>query len=152
MNRVVGVGTRRRRGASIRHGVALFITCCGLAGLLAACGSGDAPLAVVDPGAAPLQPTYSQAKGILDYYCLPCHGGGGGARREPAPAVEEDGESIDVSSCEAIHQSLSGILDTSVDGNSMPPGALPRLTEREKLTLKRWIAQGACSPCTQGCP
>ena len=34
---------------------------------------------------------------------------------------------------------------------SMPPGALPRLNEVEKLTIARWIEQGACAPCNP-CP
>lgn len=161
MKREDGTGMGWRRGVSARRGAALFVAAYGLAGLLVACGSGNAPLAVVDPGAAPLNPTYEQARGILDRYCLPCHGGGGGAREDLPPVAsahgttnapeDEGGENIDVSSCAAIHASLTGIMNTSVNGNSMPPGALPRLTEREKLTVARWIAQGACSPCTQ-CP
>lgn len=73
------------RGAAHRRGVRGRARVLGLATLLflvSSCGSGDLPLAVVDPAAAPAQPTYEQAKRILDRYCLPCHvdPDGGGMR------------------------------------------------------------------------
>jgi uncharacterized membrane protein len=146
------------RGAAHRRGVHGRARVLGLATLLflvPSCGSGDLPLAVVDPAAAPAQPTYDQAKLILDRYCLPCHGGGGApqARAHPARLAEDgEGEGASYGDCASIQSGLEGILSTSVRGNSMPPGALPRLSERDRLILERWIAQGACSPCTVGCP
>jgi hypothetical protein len=122
---------------------------------LPSCGSGDLPLEAVDPDAAPLRPTYEQAAAVLDHYCVPCHGGApqptpAGAAR-PAGAREE-GEGGDYSTCAGIQQGLPGIVSTVLFKGSMPPGALPRVPEREKLLLRRWIEQGACSPCTGGCP
>ena len=132
-----------RRSGRIRaaRGGRLLIAAAAIVAL-ASCGSGERTLGVVDPLAAPLAPTFEQAKRILDRKCLPCHDGGGEA---------EGGEDADYSTCQGIVAGVGGILDTAVDGNSMPPGALPRLTEREKLLLRRWIDQGACAPCNP-CP
>jgi hypothetical protein len=42
-----------------------------------------------------------------------------------------------------------------VDEGTMPPGAWPRLTEEQRLTLHNWqdaIRTGqACYPCDEGC-
>ena len=122
------------RGALLLAAAALLTLC--------SCGSGERTLGVADPLAAPLAPTYEQARQILDRRCLVCHDGGGEA---------EGGEDTDYSTCRGIVAGVGGILRTSVDGGSMPPGALPRLTEREKLILRRWIEQGACAPCNP-CP
>lgn len=121
------------------------------------CGFGDKPLGVVDPEAAPATPTYQQVKAILDRRCLVCHGGGSGGDRAaaiaraglaPAAAQEDD---QNYSDCAGVVADLGGILRTAVLDASMPPGALPRLTEVEKLTVSRWIEQGACAPC-RPCP
>lgn len=122
----------------------------------AGCGSGSQPLAVVDPQAAAATPTFEQVRSILDLRCLGCHGGGGnatsaGTARVHPTAVAEDGEGADYSSCQGIVSGVEGILRTGVDGGSMPPGALPRLTETEKLIIRRWVQQGTCAPCN-GCP
>ena len=97
------------------------------------CGSGDKTLGVADPLAAPLHPTYEQVRVILDRRCVSCHDAGD--------------EEHNYSTCEGITSDLDGILDSSVFGGSMPPGALPRLTEREKLIIDRWTGDGALSPC-----
>ena len=118
------------------------------AGVLAAgavilsCGSGEKTLGVADPLAAPPHPTYEQVRVILDRRCLSCHDKGG----EGDEGGEDDDP--DYSTCAGILADLGGILDTAVLDGSMPPGALPRLTEREKLILTRWIDDGAPSPCT----
>jgi uncharacterized membrane protein len=104
---------------------------------ISSCGSGEKTLGVADPLAAPLTPTYEQAKAILDRKCVGCHGSGS----------ETESDNPNYSSCAGIEAGLEGILTSSVFGGSMPPGALPRLTEREKLILDRWIGQGAHSPC-----
>jgi len=125
---------------------------------LAGCSSGDRTLAEVDPDAAPATPTYEQVVAILDRDCVPCHKGG---INSPQPLTSlvprEDGEGEDddadpnYDSCEGIQEGLQGIIDTAIEGSSMPPGAWPRLDERKQLILSRWIEQGACSPCTN-CP
>jgi hypothetical protein len=99
--------------------------------LLCACGSGDLPLEVVDPEAAPLQPTFAQVQAILERHCAPCHDRGG----------------RDYSSCDGIERDLDGLRGTVLESGSMPPGAWPRLDERQKLLLERWLEQGACAPC-----
>lgn len=65
----------------------------------------------------------------------------------PAPLAAEDEGGGDYSTCQGIEAGLEGILHAAVEAGSMPPGAMPRLTEREKLIVSRWIDQGACSPC-----
>ena len=124
------------------------------------CGSGKLPLEVVDPAAAPLNPTYEQVVPILDRSCVPCHrGGGGGAPASSArvasglaarPAARDsggEGEGSDYSTCAGIEAGLEGLRRSVLVTGSMPPGAWPRLDEREKLIVKRWIENGACSPC-----
>lgn len=123
---------------SRRRDAVLLLTVLGLVAL-AGCAAGDKTLVEVDPEAAPLEPTYQQVVAILDRSCVPCHSGG----------ERDDGGSYDT--CEGIEADLGGILRTAVDEGSMPPGAWPRLTETERLVLRRWVANGACSPC-KNCP
>jgi len=133
----------------------LFLISCFAALLcfLAGCTSGDRTLADVDPDAAPANPTYEQVVAILDRSCVPCHSAGNAS---PVPLTsldsreggEGDDSDPDYDSCEGIQDGLSGIIDTAISEASMPPGAWPRLNERERLILIRWIGQGACSPCT----
>ncbi|MEK7348510.1 MAG: hypothetical protein AABZ94_06530 [Candidatus Eisenbacteria bacterium] len=130
--------TRSRSGTGRAFAVAaLFVA----AASVTSCGAGEKTLGIADPLAAPLAPTYEEAKSILDRKCVGCHGGGGESEAEPGS------DDRNYSSCAGILADLNGILSTSVVGGSMPPGALPRLTEREKLILDRWAALGAHSPC-----
>ena len=140
------------------HRARSFLLAAGAGAFLTSCGFGDQPLGVVDPGAAPATPTYQQVKAILDHRCLACHGGGSGgdraaaiARAGLAPTAASEDDDRDYSDCAGISADLDGILNAAVVEGSMPPGALPRLTEREKLIVERWILQGACSPC-RPCP
>lgn len=112
------------------------------------CGSGSETLGVVDPLAAPLAPTYEQVREIVERRCVGCHGGTGENVTAPGEDERDDPHYGD---CAGIVSGVAGILETSVDGGSMPPGALPRMTEREKLILRRWAANGACAPCNP-CP
>ena len=108
------------------------------------CAAGEGTLAAVDPEAAPLRPTYEEVFAIVEFACAPCHQESGG---------DEPGEDdLDYSTCAGIQRGLDGIRTTALTGGSMPPGAWPRLTEREKLLIERWMEQGACSPCTSPCP
>lgn len=116
-----------------------------LAGLACAgCGSGSQPLSVVDPAAAPLHPTYTQAETILKRACAPCHksSGGGAAGGE----FEND---LDYGGCAGITSagSIDGVRRSVFQRGDMPPGAWPRLDQREQLILERWIADGAKGPC-----
>ena len=103
-----------------------------LALTVAACSSGDALLEQVDPEAVALQPTFEQANAIIERECNACHSG----LAEPR-----------LDSCEAVRRNLGGILEEVFDDNSMPPGAWPRLSSEDRLTLWRWITQGAQGPC-----
>jgi mono/diheme cytochrome c family protein len=131
-----------------------------LAAVLAAvtgCASGDGTLATVDPEAAPLHPTYDEVFDIVEFNCAPCHGDGGddaalGAGAELRDDGYGEGEDQDYSTCQGIQEGIEGLRRTVLDEGSMPPGAWPRLTEREKLVIRRWITEGACSPCTSPCP
>jgi mono/diheme cytochrome c family protein len=111
--------------------------------VLSSCSSGDLPLEAVDPNAAPLHPSYEQVAVILQRSCVPCHASGGSP---PPPGGE--GEEVDYSTCAGTHAGLEGLRRTVLGKGSMPPGAWPRLDEREKLLLKRWMDEGACSPCS----
>lgn len=134
----------------------ILLSCLALAACLG-CGAGSEPLATLDPAAAPLFPTYDEVALVLDRACVPCHSASGklaadGGARPPSVFEDDDGAS-NYDTCDGIVAGLDGILRTAVDGGSMPPGAWPRLDEREKLLIRRWIDQGACSPCNpSACP
>ena len=111
-------------------------------------GSGDLPLDQVDPDAAPAAPTYDQVYAILQRACVPCHDGGSEApAMQSAPSPQEDGEDdLNLENCVDIVAQRDGIVET-IDDNTMPPGALPRLSSVEKLLIGRWVEQGAVAPC-----
>jgi uncharacterized membrane protein len=111
------------------------------------CASGDRPLDAVDPQAVPQNPTYDQVFAIVHNRCATCHDGGGG---------ESEGEyfraselAIDVpplTTCTDI-VALRDDIVTRVEDNTMPPGAMPRLSSAEKLLIRRWVENGAPAPC-----
>ncbi len=145
---------KSKTGANARRVIARGMILLALLAL-AGCGAGSEPLSSVDPAAAPLAPSYDEVALILDRACVACHSASGklsyvGFARIPSAFEDDDGSST-YDTCDGILAGLAGILRTSVDGGSMPPGALPRLDEREKLVIRRWIDQGACSPC-RPCP
>ncbi|HEX5131506.1 MAG TPA: hypothetical protein VFX92_03350 [Candidatus Krumholzibacteria bacterium] len=108
------------------------VVCVPLLLLVASCqGSGDLPLDQVDAEAVVAEPTYDQVHAIVQRACDSCHAG----RAEPA-----------LESCLDIVEQRNSILDTA-EANTMPPGALPRLTSEEKLAIRRWIDAGAPAPC-----
>ena len=112
---------------------------------LSGCGSGNQPLSVVDPAAAPAHPTYTQAETILLRACAPCHRSSGGA----AGTGGEQEDDLDYSSCAGITSvgSVEGVRRSVFERGDMPPGAWPRLDQREQLILERWIADEAKGPC-----
>lgn len=123
----------------------------------AACGSGDLPLDEVDPDAAPQIPTFDQVNSIFKRSCVPCHTGDNtdSNNTNQMPLLpgngDDDGEDDDnflpYDTCEQILNDIGNILTEAVTDESMPPGAWPRLTEREKLIIIRWLETGACAPC-----
>jgi uncharacterized membrane protein len=100
--------------------------------LFAACGSGDRPLDQIDPDSVPDPPAYEQVFAIIDRECVPCHSG-------------DDGPP-DFSTCTAVVAERDKIWER-IDNNTMPPGAWPRLSSEERLTIRRWIDDGAPAPC-----
>lgn len=120
-----------------------------MAALLFACdGSGDLPLDQVDPDAVPANPTYDQVYAVLDNRCVMCHTGGDdgdGDGSGYASATAGDAEP-DLTDCDQIVTRRFDILD-QVESNTMPPGAMPRLTSEQKLLIQRWVANGAPAPC-----
>ena len=122
-----------------------------VAAVLACNGSGDLPLDQVDPEAAPANPTYDQVFTILHNRCVMCHTGegedeGGGelvTLRERATTGDAE---PDLTDCVEIVALRDDILQ-QVEENTMPPGAMPRLTNEQKLTIRRWVENGAPAPC-----
>lgn len=119
-----------------------------------ACGSGDLPLDEVDPDSVPANPTYDQVYAIIDRACVPCHNDGdedddeGGEDYAPAKggtALALEG-AFDLSTCTAVVARRADSWATIVN-NTMPPGAWPRLTSAERLTIQRWMDNGAPAPC-----
>jgi uncharacterized membrane protein len=114
-----------------------------------ACASGDDTLDAVDPQAVDANPTYEQVFAILHNRCVLCHDGDGEGEGDlayggPALAAEDDLPGFE--DCTSIVASRNDILER-VEDNTMPPGALPRLTSEEKLTIRRWVENGAPAPC-----
>jgi uncharacterized membrane protein len=140
----MGIAEPPRR---VRSSFATILFAAMLAGA-AGCGSGDLPLDQVDPGAAPAVPTYDQVYAILQRACVPCHGGGSSApATQSAFSPQEDGgEDLNLENCVDIVAQRDGILER-IENNTMPTGALPRLTSVEKLLIRRWVEQGAVAPC-----
>jgi uncharacterized membrane protein len=140
----MGIAEPPRR---VRFPLAAILLAMTLATIAACGGSGDLPLDQVDPEAAPAVPTYDQVYAILQRACVPCHSGGGDAPvTQSAASPQEDGGDLDLENCVDIVAQRDGILET-IDNNTMPTGALPRLTSVEKLLIRRWVEQGAVAPC-----
>ena len=115
--------------------------------ILAACASGDRPLDEIDPASVTANPTYDQVFAIIDRECVSCHQEGDGeasdATAATAALLEDD---TNLSDCVSIVAQRENIWDT-IDNNTMPPGALPRLSSEERLIIRRWIDNGAPAPC-----
>ena len=111
----------------------------------AGCGSGDLTLDEADPNAVAQRPSWDQVNAIFQRQCVPCHTGDGDAedlRYGPAGGAEPGLES-----CDAIIENFRLCYDRIFVTNDMPPGAWPRLTSEEKLTIQRWFEAGADAPC-----
>lgn len=116
------------------------------------------PAPAIDSGVGVSAPTFAEVAPIVEDSCLRCH----------HPAIRLAG-GVDLSSSRAVVAGRIGLVCTSVgpevidafaddlvplsgtstvpcDGHvplSMPPGAQPRLTVDEQVTLARWVARGA---------
>ena len=125
------------------------------AGALGCNGSGDLPLDQVDPEAVSQNPTYDQVFAILHNRCVMCHEGegddggedeGGYSVAPGKPRIVAGETEPDLSDCVEIVSFRDDILE-QIENNLMPPGAMPRLTSEQKLTIRRWIDNGAEAPC-----
>jgi len=116
------------------------------------CGSGDQPLEAVDPNAAPADPDYTLVFNIIHNECTPCHGGGGGNVADAGVRSRDDipllgaGVAPPLETCDEIYVWRRNI-EQVIENNTMPPGAWPRLSEVDKLIVKRWLENGAKVPC-----
>ena len=122
-------------------------------------GSGDLPLDQVDPQAVSEDPTYDQVFAILHNSCVSCHDSGGdddddddddgGYGTAPGTKTRIVADDLpDFTDCVEIVAFRDDILE-QIEDNLMPPGAMPRLTSEQKLTIRRWIDNGAAAPCNQ---
>lgn len=114
-----------------------------LLSILAACASGDRTLNEADPGIVAQRPAYAQVEPIFQADCVPCHSGTderAGRRLTTMVAIAND---PGLESCQSIVNNLEDVVEEIFDKNSMPPGAWPRLTSKERLTIERWIDGGA---------
>ncbi|HEU4928845.1 MAG TPA: hypothetical protein VFU38_03375 [Candidatus Krumholzibacteria bacterium] len=117
-------------------------------------GSGDLPLDQVDPEAVSANPTYDQVFAILHNRCVMCHQGededddddDGGYGVTPGTRFATGEAEPDLSDCVEIVSFRDDILE-QIENNLMPPGAMPRLTNEQKLTIRRWVENGAEAPC-----
>jgi uncharacterized membrane protein len=116
---------------------------------LFACGAGDMPLDDVDPSAAPLEPAFDQVNSIIQRQCVPCHSSSNADddKKEDENNEDDAEDFLPYETCDMIVGNAPYIYYEAVEEGSMPPGAWPRLTEREKLIIKRWIENGVCAPC-----
>jgi len=118
------------------------------------CGKGNLTLEQADPGAVPLDPDFKLVFDIIDRQCVPCHGAGSDSTGGDVPAQQNPGGETgvlgvgpDLSTCVLIVRNRFAIQRDVLDTRRMPPGAWPRLTSEETLTIQRWLVNGAKAPC-----
>lgn len=134
----------RNRGPVLGWSLGLVLVPAALAllALASACGQGDKTLLEADPGAVSAAPTYEDVRAIVDLNCVPCHKGqGSDVTIRP-----------NLQTCEGLTGDLTRVIQDAVVLEKMPPGAWPRLSEEDKLTITRWFDNGACAPCQDPCP
>ena len=118
-----------------------------LVAMMVACSSGDLTLNQADPTIVPQKPVFAQVYPIFQRDCIPCHAGTDeGSGREGADKVASRNDP-GMESCRSIVNNLDDIVDEVFIKNSMPPGAWPRLTSKERLTIERWVDAGPEASC-----
>jgi len=125
----------------------VFLLLIAIAVAFTACSSGDKTLNDVDPQAVTATPTFDQVNAIMHNKCVMCHDSGSGedGSNDFRLVLQTDGIQP-LNTCTDIVAQRFDILDR-VQDNTMPPGVMPRLTSEEKLTIERWVANGAPAPC-----
>jgi len=116
------------------------------AAAFAACASGDKTLDTVYPNAVALNPTFDQVNAIIHNKCVMCHdsGSGGEDNGNDYLLLEDDMQSFET--CTQIVAEGESILERIQD-NTMPPGAMPRLSSEDRLIIQRWVENGKPAPC-----
>jgi uncharacterized membrane protein len=136
----------------MRRRIITFLILAVFAVALAGCASGDQTLDAVDPQAVPDEPTYEAVFAIIQNKCNLCHDDGEGDDDDDddyfvaGAAALADDDIPALNDCTSIVAQRLEILD-QVENNTMPPGAMPRLTSEEKLKIRRWVENGAPAPC-----
>lgn len=132
----------RRR---FRVSLLILVLLAALAAVFAACSSGDKTLDAVDPNAVTANPTFDQVNAIMHNQCVSCHTSGSG-ESEGGSDFRFALDTQPLNTCTDIVAQRFDILDR-VQNNTMPPGALPRLSSEDKLIIQRWVENGAPAPC-----
>ncbi len=118
-----------------------------IAALFAACASGDKTLDSVDPNAVALNPTFDQVNAIIHNKCVMCHDSGSGGEDNGGNdnlLLEDDLPAFET--CTQIVAEAESILERIQD-NTMPPGAMPRLSSEDRLIIQRWVENDKPAPC-----
>ncbi|HET6463635.1 MAG TPA: hypothetical protein VFH33_07530 [Candidatus Krumholzibacteria bacterium] len=117
--------------------------------ILASCASGDKTLDAVDPNAVALNPTFDQVNAIIHNKCVMCHDSGSGGKDSGGNdfrLVVENDDMQPFETCTQIVAEGESILERIQD-NTMPPGAMPRLSSEDRLIIQRWVENGKPAPC-----
>lgn len=127
---------------SFGWGAILLLT----ASVFFACTSGDQTYSALEPEGVPAEPTLAQVRPVIDRFCVPCHQSGhdGG---EPGSGNLKD---IDLKSCSGLWRYRADVLRTVFE-KTMPPGAWPRLDDREFQLIVNWVSTTSACPC-EDCP
>lgn len=115
-----------------------------LAMLAGACAFGDEQLADLSANGVPENPNYREhIQPIMVRRCVMCHSEDGSVVNPPKPRLDDEDEVIDAS-CR--------IYVRSIQEESMPPGALDRLDNAERLTVERWVLNEVLGGAPPECP
>ena len=137
------------RGLNRQLRACLFLLVIAIAAAFAACASGDKTLDAVDPNAVALNPTFDQVNAIIHNKCVMCHDASGGEEDNSGHDFRLVLENDDVPAFETCTQIVAegeSILERIQD-NTMPPGAMPRLSSEDKLIIQRWVENDKPAPC-----
>lgn len=146
MRVATSIAVRRRYQVLLLLGAVALLAL--IAVVLASCSSGDKTLDAVDPDAVALDPTFDQVNAIIHNKCVMCHDSGGGGEDNGGGdyLIVADGEVPPFETCTQIVAEGESILERIQD-NTMPPGAMPRLSSEDRLIIQRWIENGMKAPC-----
>ena len=145
MRVATSIAVRRRYQVLLLLGTLALLAL--IAVVLVSCSSGDKTLDAVDPNAVALDPTFDQVNAIIHNKCVMCHDSGSGGEDNGGGdylVLEDDMQPFET--CTQIVAEGESILERIQD-NTMPPGAMPRLSSEDRLIIQRWIENGKTAPC-----